>query len=280
MIKSFLTFRTLSIVLAILLAITAALKLHLLLTDPFADLTLGFPRWLVWLGIGVEFSVMLIAMRSKNSVLAWNILLSLFSVFLLISSFQIMMGVESCGCFGRASFSPFATAAFDLIVIATLIVLRRSLRNHKDQADISNWNPGVQQLAQIAATISIFGVLSVGDSNFARMLFQRFQGESVFCRPVHVENLIVGELANAVTQITNTSDRPQEIVGARKSCGCVSIDAVGLEIPSKSSSILKLAIRPVKAGAFRQRVVYYLKDPKQTSVFFDIYGHVKERNAL
>ncbi len=267
-------------ILGTILAFAAALKLQVLLTDPFADLTLGFPRWLVWLGIGVEFSVTLIAMRSKNGVLAWNILLSIFSVFLLISSYQIMMGVESCGCFGRASFSPFATAAFDLIVIATLIALRRPLRNHKAQSDISNWNPGVQQLAQIAATISIFGVLSFGDSNFARMSFQRFQGESVYCQPVHVENLIVGELANADTQITNTSDRPQEIVGARKSCGCVSIDAVGLEIPSKSSSILKLAIRPVKAGAFRQRVIYYLKDPKQTSVFFDIYGHVKERNAL
>lgn len=42
MLRRMVTFRNVSYVLAALLAVTAALKLHLLLTDPFADVRVGY----------------------------------------------------------------------------------------------------------------------------------------------------------------------------------------------------------------------------------------------
>jgi hypothetical protein len=54
MIRKWLSFRTLSIALALVLLVSAALKLHLLLTDPFADIKTGTSLPLLWLAVFVR----------------------------------------------------------------------------------------------------------------------------------------------------------------------------------------------------------------------------------
>lgn len=65
MLGQLLTVRYVSYLLAALLAVTTALKLHLLLTDPFADIKAGTSLPLLWLAVLVEFAAAWLAIVSR-----------------------------------------------------------------------------------------------------------------------------------------------------------------------------------------------------------------------
>jgi hypothetical protein len=61
MLRQLLTFRYVSYLLAALLAVTAALKLHLLLTDPFADIKTAFSESRLRLAAAIQLTAVSVA---------------------------------------------------------------------------------------------------------------------------------------------------------------------------------------------------------------------------
>ncbi len=120
MIRKWLSFRTLSIALALILFVTAALKLHLLLTDPFADIKTGTSLPLLWLAVFAEAGVVWIVFSKAADQLKWIALISLFGVMTAVSAYNVVVGKTSCGCAGAIEIMPTWFFLFDLISIAIL----------------------------------------------------------------------------------------------------------------------------------------------------------------
>jgi hypothetical protein len=89
MLRQRLTFRYVSYLLAAFLAVTAALKLHLLVTDPFADIKTGTSLPFLWLAVIVELTAVWLVFSKTPQVWKWLSLLVLFSLFALVAGTNV-----------------------------------------------------------------------------------------------------------------------------------------------------------------------------------------------
>jgi hypothetical protein len=273
-------------ILGILLVVAAILKLHMLVTDPFADLKLGYPTVLLWAVVFVEFGVGAINIKGSNPLvpfpLIWLVNIVLFGMFFGVSLFRLVMNEASCGCFGKIDIPPVYSCVFSLSIVLLLCVFKLNARN-----DFKEIVPAGIQLFQncfstptglgVAVGIFVmFGCVAFPDSR--RLLnigLSRLgagpvvEGTILRFEPTHHGTVIQGFI-----RLDNRSDRPIRISGITNSCTCFAVAPTSDVIEKHSSVYVPIVILLSKSGLFEQRVLFFLEHPRQGRVSADVVGTV------
>jgi hypothetical protein len=154
MLRQRLTFRYVAYLLAALLAVTAALKLHLLLTDPFADIKAGASLPFLWLAVIVELTAVWLVFSKTPQVWKWLSHLVLFSLFALVAGTNVWLGKTGCGCSGAVEISPVWFLAIDLLAIVGLVAARPESGDEPNHGLPIQWN--------VAVAGRVLGLILVG----------------------------------------------------------------------------------------------------------------------
>jgi hypothetical protein len=125
MLRQLLTFRYVSYLLAALLAVTAALKLHLLLTDPFADIKTGTSLPFLWLAVIVELASVWMVFSAAPDLLRWVTLTALFGTFTAVSAYNVISGKAHCACAGTFKIEPVWFLMLNVSCVLWLVSVNR-----------------------------------------------------------------------------------------------------------------------------------------------------------
>src|SRR6266404_4121407 len=107
--------------LGLLLLAAAGLKAHELLNDPlFEDSFFSSPRLQI-VTIEAEIVLGLWLLSCWFVRAAWATAVIFFAVLASASLYLALDGQPSCGCFGQVTVSPWATFAFDAIIVTALL---------------------------------------------------------------------------------------------------------------------------------------------------------------
>ena len=275
MIRKWLSFRTLSIALAVILSVTAALKFHFLLTDPFADIKSGTSLPLLWLAVFAEAGVVWIVVSQAPDQLKWLSLISLFGIMTAVSTYNVLTGQTSCGCAGAIDIHPMWPLTLDVIVIVMLIGFRpRSVSEGTKVTSIP-----LTTLGQVVGFAVVAIVFVLFQTPAARALVRsKILGHEIEAIPVHFGTVEITDKLNCQLQLRNHNAIARKIVGVGKSCTCViPQDVVHASIPGNGTLEIAIGIKPKNAGPFHQRVLFYLDSPQQFVVAADFFVHFREK---
>jgi hypothetical protein len=126
--RRFLPPRIVLALLAGLLALTAGLKLHLLLTSPFADIVTATPLPILWLALFAEVIVIGVIITRVPSEIKWSVVTGFFAVLAAISLYNVLSGKTSCGCAGAFEIHPAWFFAVNVVALALLMSIRPETR--------------------------------------------------------------------------------------------------------------------------------------------------------
>lgn len=109
----------------LVLLVAAVLKTHQLLTEP----TISKSFWESWLffviQIPLETGLGIWLLTGLFRKTAWLLGLFAFTVFISVTAYKGMIGIESCGCFGKVEVNPWITlATIDLPLLFAMLVFR------------------------------------------------------------------------------------------------------------------------------------------------------------
>ena len=106
--------------LGVVLLTAAVLKAEELAALPMLGPGLLNERWLLACVVEVEAVLGCWLLLGAGGFMTWAITLIMWLAFLGVAGYEVVSGVESCGCFGRVEINPWYTAVFDLIVVLVL----------------------------------------------------------------------------------------------------------------------------------------------------------------
>ena len=109
----------------LLLSVTAAAKLHLLLTDPFADLRAGLTVPVIWLAVVLELALAWMNFRGRDARLVMIANVAVFALFTALSTTRWLRGHSSCGCAGSLELPVQVFALLDAGIVVWLVWLGR-----------------------------------------------------------------------------------------------------------------------------------------------------------
>ncbi len=125
-------FRTLRIVIAIILLFAAAMKTYALWSPDVQTPTyFGMPLWVPEVGVVAEWILGAWLLVGVLPYLAWLCTLVCFGIFLCLSLRASIAGATACGCFGFLSTSPWLTSLMDAAILVALVVIRPSSEGRK-----------------------------------------------------------------------------------------------------------------------------------------------------
>ena len=144
--------RIVRLVLAALLLAAAILKARQLLGDSTAILPgLLHDPILIALLIQSEFLLALWLLVGGFARLRFIVAVACFSIFAIVSGYEAMHALASCGCFGNVKIPPAATAGLDVAAVVALCVTR---------ARHSSWRPDWPSRRRLFAGVSAAVVVS------------------------------------------------------------------------------------------------------------------------
>jgi hypothetical protein len=258
MLRQRLTFRYVSYLLAAFLAVTAALKLHLLVTDPFADIKTGTSLPFLWLAVIVELTAVWLVFSKTPQVWKWLSLLVLFSLFALVAGTNVWLGKTGCGCSGA------------------VVAARPETRHEPKHGLPIQWNGAVA--GRVLGFILVGVMFVLLQTRAGRAITSQFLlGESIIAPAVEV-GVLRGEPLECELKLKNQSAEARRIIGVNTSCSCViPQEVVHASIPPQGELAVKVLVRP-KPGVsmFHQRVLFYLDSSRQYVVAADLFGTVQE----
>lgn len=123
--QSYFGFGLVRILLATLLIVAAYLKADNLLSGPA-------PQWSEFLLVLFELSLAGVLLSSVRSNIAWWMATSCFGGFACVAFYKMLVGEQSCGCFGAVSTSPWVALTIDLLALAALILTGHSRMSDSD----------------------------------------------------------------------------------------------------------------------------------------------------
>ena len=267
--------RVVFFLIGLLLAVTAILKLWMLLTDPFADLTAQLPRSVLWVAFYVEFSLVLILASRLGESVKWGTALLVFIGFWLFSCFRLILGYSSCGCTGSLSVPPSISVMLNTGVIAFLIYCRPArllangiFRSSAELGRFQNWRRvlGGHLLSFALACACVVAFV---------FIFAPFSSEAAFsAESVDVGAVVVGETVSFECKIKNLTSKQTRIIGSKSACNCLVVVHNDASIPGEGVLVQQCQLNARKEGPLRQRLLFYTDNPIQGSVCVNVSGIV------
>lgn len=273
MFRNLVTFRSVAISLAMILAAAAALKLHLLLTEQFADVQTGSSFPFLWSSLFLEVGVVWLLFSKQSDGLKWLGVFGLFCVLTSVSLFNVLAGKASCGCAGVLE---IPTSLFLVLDLATLSLLLCT-RPKSQSAGPLYVNEMTKENAGIVTGVCCAGLLLLVlqipsiDSSLRSLISSN-----------DIENIALkmGKLQRGVPIaydlcLKNNAVDDVMILGVTTSCTCAfPQEIIGSEIPQKGQITVKIKVKPETSGRFHQRIVFYLDSPRQHAVSADLFASV------
>lgn len=276
MLRQLVNFDSVSRLLAVLLAVTAALKVHLLLTNPFADIESGSAFSVLWSAVIVECTVAYIVFATYSKRFKWLVMFAAFAALALVSLYNVALGKTNCGCLGVVSVHPGWFLCVDFIAIALLAFIRP--RNTAIAIETTSSIVSRSELGTLCGLAVVALLFALTQLPQVRTITNKFLlGKFVEASVVHIGTPNMLETVETEVQIQNQSSQPVTILGVNKSCSCVVPEDVAYSaIPAFGELVVKVAVTPNGTGVFHQRVVFFLDSPHQFSVSADLVGFFKE----
>lgn len=113
--QSYFGFGLVRILLAALLIVAACLKADNLLTKPA-------PHWTEFLLVLFELSLAGVLLSEVRPNIAWWMATSCFGGFACVAVYKMLLGEQSCGCFGAVPTPPWIALVIDLLAILALFL--------------------------------------------------------------------------------------------------------------------------------------------------------------
>ena len=264
--------RVLNLTIACLLTISSLSKLWVVVSDPFADLTLGFPVPVIWMVIVIELFVVYENVRDQEvTARTWFHNLCVFCCFLSVGAFRYFHGDETCGCLGIEL--PLTVTLGLSFTIMTLLVLVPVIKGDNVADKLIE---GILAFATYPVGIDWSGAATVLATCIALMLLfeqpTRLDGSLRVEMPENI-NLAMGEFATVDIKLTNLSQEPKIVRGVRSSCNCVLVSSdLPKTLHQGDSYVETVKVRPTRVGSFHQRVSFFVEDDRLRRFHVEVIG--------
>ena len=284
----------LTLLLGLFLLLTAGLKVHGLLVDPYGQENFLALPWLQLLTIEVEILLGLWLLSRWQPHLAWYVTLLFFVALAAISFTLASQGQTSCGCFGKIEVNPWYTFAFNAVIVAVMTILSiretlaiKSLRVNPARVLVPLSIPGrgvrgegalpgaapLSGIFQILfTTTALLGTLAViftlitGDPWAA---LAKLRGETLAVSPAVTQlgEGTQGEQRTFQVQLKNYSDKPIKVVGGTTSCACIATQDLPITIPAGGTESINVKIKfSGSPGKFAHRFVLYSDSDERLTI--------------
>jgi len=188
--------------------------------------------------VGVE----LVVGRQARRVLMLGI--GLMVAFAAFSAWQLLVGVGSCGCFGRVSTAPSLKM---LVCTSALIPLLCSFYWNKDWRDNVAWPYVSTTILRSVLFLSVLAILYFSTTESS--LRSGLSGQKLVAQPVgEFQATSDTPWTQADIPVRNITDSPVEVVGASRACGVFVDEDFPLTVaPGKTVSIAIRAKNPTNS---------------------------------
>jgi len=258
-----------------LLTVTAVLKLWMLLTDPFADISTGRPFHVLWFAVFAEVLAVYTVLTRTPAAIKWWTLVFLIGCFALISAGNVIAGKTNCGCAGSISISPIWSFAISTVALGLLFISRNRLQEKPAPAGlVRSWHWSGQTIGALMLLFIVLVFQSPSGRAGFRSLFLNYD---VSVTPANLGTRDYKSVAECVLVMTNKSELSRTIIGFRRSCSCVvPLNLVSTTVPARGAVDIRVSVKPKVSGKFHQRLLFYLDSPQQYVVAADIFGTFRE----
>lgn len=266
--KSERAFWLVAFMLTAVLAASASMKVHLLVSDPFADIRVGVPASLIIASTCVELFSVIFVLGGRHPKAVHIVLASVFAVFLLVSAINVLLGANKCACGGALQLPPLVFLRIDVLALVALFYLRPPVAG-AERPFPWNWVHFALGVVTVFAGYSFANHSAAGRELIARYLSDR----EVFSDAVDVGKKPITETARCELQLRNVSAQVVHVVGVKKSCTCIiPQNRFPIAIGPGQSTGLPIQVNPSKAGDMHQRLRLFLDSRSQPFVDVDVFG--------
>lgn len=269
-------------ILAAVFIVAAGLKVYGLRAHPIAAGNFWSPAFQVAL---VEFEIVLALWLWSGAriVLAWLVALITFVAFSCASFYLAWIGQTSCGCLGASiAVNPWYTLTFDLVVVLALIWGRPELTCVWQDPGHLLRNAVLPVLGMMVGITAVFGIF-FGLAHFAlgsipaSLAYLRGERISVEPRVLDLGEGKVAEERMVTVNVTNWTDKPIRIVGARRECD-LAVNDLPLSIPPGEDRPVSLSFRfSGKPGFFAHKAQLLVHDNGLQRVTVRLKGRILDK---
>lgn len=246
--------------LGIFLLVTAGLKIHGLIVDPYGQENFLTTPWMQLLVIEVEVLLGLWLLSGIQQRLALFASLIVFIGFACLSFYLAWQGQEDCGCFGKVKVSPWLTFGLDVVIVAiALPCILWGVWTQNSRTSLL-----VSSIIQVAAcTVTILGLLVFGLSFFTDdpwAAIARLRGESLQVVPplTNLGTGVIGEYRKFEIKLINHSDSEITVAGGTTTCACIASSDLPVVIPARGTRTISVSIKYTGSqGAFSHQFALY-----------------------
>lgn len=264
--------RFVSFLAGLFLLIAAGLKVEGTSFDLSQDL-LGMPQFqLAVIEVEVILGLWLVSGWWNRAARAGA--LAFFAAAAAASLYMALIGAPSCGCFGRASVSPWITLVLDLTIFAALALLRPPAGDRAKGWARHLALVGVGTAFMLAAAGTALLITSENPAHF----LARLRGETIAIDPWVSD---VGEGTTSedrcfTVRLTNHADKAIRIVGGSSSCRCVTTEGLPVTLPpGRSVSVpIRVSFRGKSPGRFQLPFTLFTDDQRQPVLTARFAGRV------
>lgn len=240
--------------------------------------TLGWPREMIVAGSAVELLLGAWLLSGAAIRLAHLAAIGIFLLFAVLSAYQVVRGVPSCGCLGKLYVHPAWMLGFDLLtlgMLGTLWFVAKHSPAHptaSGRREPSVSSPSAlseRRYAVIGGTIGCIALVGVAFAGFAFAgsldgALGVASGREVVISPSTVDlgTATVGETKRATVRIVNASASPVRVVGGKNSCGCMVTRELPVTVPARGSVEFPIAVT-IRSAGFKEVVFTLFTDHTQ-----------------
>lgn len=209
--------------------------------------------------------------------LAWLTSLSMFCVFSIISCYAGILGLNSCGCFGSISVSPWATLVVDVGVVCMLTAMCLPARRRARGGYSGSYAWCMRIMVMVSSIVAAGILVLIAVPGSIHVFCARLRGER-FCVDAPFVDLgsgRCGDQRQVDVAIHNFSDEAIRLLGASSSCGCEIRTTLPVTVQPHSLVPVRMRVTyPNTTGRFRREYSLYIDEADNLEIRAQIAGLV------
>ena len=272
--------------LALLLIVTAALKLHGLGADPIARRGVFSAPELQLVAVQIEVLLAFWLWVGKAPVGPWLASLAVFSTFAAASFYLGWVGQGSCGCAGALiSVSPWYACGADLCILAALALGRPDVKPAWDDPRthlIGALKPAFYGLAATALPLGVLLGTVYLTFGSVRAAAAHLRGERVSISPglADLGAGPLGESHSVAIDVWNWTGAPVRLIGGTADCSCTVLQDLPLEIGAGDvRSVTVNVLMAGKPGIFMRKAGFLIDDHGIKRIDFRLTGRIVDTGS-